>query len=77
MEENPTYDTSGSLLHAFVNHGEDIYTDPDDRFNEQSVYEAVYSDASVQPSLFKKQMNERMGEKEKQSGWLESAANYC
>ena len=72
MEENPTYDNSGSLLQAFISHEDEIYTDPDDRFNKQSenaVYEAVYSDASVQPSLFKKQI---VGEKEKLSGWLES-----
>ena len=61
MEDNPTYDTSGSLLHAFINHGEDIYTDPDERFrcdSHQAIYEAIYSDSSVQPSLFKRQKND-------------------
>ena len=65
MEDNPMYDTSGSLMHAFISHayGEDIYTDPDASFQEDSqkaIYEAVYSDASVQPSIFKQEM-ERQG----------------
>ena len=58
MEDNPTYDTSGSLLQAFISHGEDIYTDPDTRFQDnvhQAIYEAVYSDESVRPSIFKQQ----------------------
>ena len=58
MEDNPTYDTSGSLLQTFISHGEDIYTNPDDRFkgkSQQAIYESVYSDSSIQPSLFKKE----------------------
>ena len=66
MEDNPTYDTSGSLLQAFISHGEDIYTDPDARFQgdtHQAIYEAVYSDASVQPSIFKKQVEQQRSDK--------------
>jgi hypothetical protein len=68
MEDNPTYDTSGSLLQAFVSHGEDIYTDPDARFQgdtHQAIYEAVYSDASVQPSIFKKQEEQQKSDESK------------
>ena len=65
MEDNPTYDTSGSLLQAFISHGEDMYTDPDDRFkgkSQQAIYESVYSDSSVQPSLFGKETMPRQEE---------------
>ena len=68
MEDNPTYDTSGSLLQAFISHGEDIYTDPDARFQgdtHQAIYEAVYSDASVQPSIFKKQVEQQKSDEAK------------
>jgi hypothetical protein len=68
MEDNPMYDTSGSLLQAFVSHGEDIYTDPDARFQgdtHQAIYEAVYSDASVQPSIFKKQEEQQKSDESK------------
>ena len=68
MEDNPTYDTSGSLLQAFISHGEDIYTDPDARFQEdshQAIYEAVYSDASVQPSIFKQKVEQQKGDENK------------
>jgi hypothetical protein len=68
MEDNPTYDTSGSLLQAFISHGEDLYTDPDARFQgetHQAIYEAVYSDASVQPSIFKKQVEQQKSDENK------------
>ena len=74
MEDNPTYETSGSLLNAFISHGEDIYTDPDDRFkdtSQQTIYESVYSDSSVRPSMFKKEMKER---KENTPGKVEQQA---
>ena len=68
MEDNPTYDTSGSLLQAFISHREDIYTDLDARFQgdtHQTIYEAVYSDASVQPSIFKKQVEQERSDEAK------------
>ena len=68
MEDNPTYDTSGSLLQAFISHGEDIYTDPDARFQgdtHQAIYEAVYSDESVQPSIFKKHVEQQKSDEAK------------
>ena len=68
MEDNPTYDTSGSLFQAFISRGEDIYTDPDARFQgdtHQAIYEAVYSDASVQPSIFKKQVEHQESDESK------------
>ena len=77
MEDNPTYDTSGSLLHAFISHGEDIYTDPDVKFqadSQQAIYEAVYSDSSVRPSIFKQQMDQQRSNDSKKES-KQSAAN--
>ena len=61
MEENPTCVSSGSLLHAVINHEEDIYTDPDARFQGESqhvIYEAVYSDSTIQPSIFRQEVDQ-------------------
>ena len=54
MEDNPTYDSSWSLLHDLENHGENIYTNPGADFQGESqltVYEAVYSDSLVRTSF--------------------------
>ena len=76
MEDNPTYGKSGSLVHR--SHGEEISTDPEARFpgvqSQPEIYEVVYSDSSVQPSIFKKQKDEKLQNSGKKKSKLGVAA---
>ena len=61
MENNPTYNSSWSLIGGF--HEEDIYTDPDASTHSESkinvTYETVYSESVVQPSIFKQNVTDQ------------------
>ena len=58
MEDNPTYNSSWSLLGGFENPEEEIYTEPDIKMSENLIYEAIYSDSKVQPSIFTQDSNQ-------------------
>ena len=57
MDDNPTYDSSWSLLNDLDGQEGDVYMDPDATFNPKGLHSttngAVFNDSRLKPSLFK------------------------